>query len=709
MTFRVTKKPGFTRPEAAGARMRRRLQRLLRQVRARSGVSAARELRRQRRDYLLVAERLAVQPPPTVFVLAGSAEAAEACVACARRYTGSGCRIVLLLPRGSNTHDVSDGLPPDGASVHLHEPGLSRDELAVRALSLAGGTDFVLLDGRARVGPRWLHNLRIAAYSSADVGAVTACVARPEDAARPRGHMQTCVRRFRLSEAASDACTYVRSDACPPPAAAAGGPAAWMRAAGRQTIRDDATLVVLSDGGADTCLKAAAAPAVRPRALFVIATQTGGTPQTNEDLMSALESRYDTLVLRSTAKSLILMRWTGGAYEKLRQVRLPDWLRPFPHTDPHYDRVVAGWLAEYAVEFVHVRHLVWHSLSLPRIARDLGIPVIFSFHDFYTICPTIRLVDEKGVFCGGTCTQTPGDCRYELWPQRDLPRLKNAAVYPWREAMAVMLSSCDAYVTTSAGTRERIQRFFPGTRAKPFPIIEHGRSFDSFAAVGRLPVRDERVRILVPGNISITKGARILQEFQRYNGAGRFEFHLIGDHARELEATPNLVFHGRYSRADLAERIAAIAPHLGAVLSIWPETFCHTLSEMWASGLPVAAFDLGAVGERIRRHGGGWLIGDVTAAGLHSALQALLADATGFEARLAEVAAWQKGAGALETCDRMADAYDDLYRRFMPAGVWPAGAPSGEAFVAGAGPAASDASHHAAGELQPLADRIEHT
>jgi glycosyltransferase involved in cell wall biosynthesis len=152
---------------------------------------------------------------------------------------------------------------------------------------------------------------------------------------------------------------------------------------------------------------------------------------------------------------------------------------------------------------------------------------------------------------------------------------------------------------------------------------------------------------------------------QAGNLGGHFEFHLVGEYSRELEGTPNLVFHGPYGREEFAGLVRAVAPHFGAVLSIWAETFCHTLTEMWACGLPVVAFDLGAVGDRIRRHGGGWLVGAVTPDAMMEKLAAIAGDAAGFEDRLGEVLAWQRGPGALETCAWMADAYDGLYRSLL--------------------------------------------
>jgi glycosyltransferase involved in cell wall biosynthesis len=66
--------------------------------------------------------------------------------------------------------------------------------------------------------------------------------------------------------------------------------------------------------------------------------------------------------------------------------------------------------------------------------------------------------------------------------------------------------------------------------------------------------------------------------------------------------------HGPYARESLRRLVAEIDPDLSALVSIWPETYSHTLTESWAFGLPVIATDIGAIAERIRRHGGGFLI-----------------------------------------------------------------------------------------------------
>ncbi len=68
----------------------------------------------------------------------------------------------------------------------------------------------------------------------------------------------------------------------------------------------------------------------------------------------------------------------------------------FPHRSDEYDAVVTSWLIHFSFELVHIRHIGWHGLGIIESAKTIGIPVIFSFHDFYTVCPTVKLVDNQG-------------------------------------------------------------------------------------------------------------------------------------------------------------------------------------------------------------------------------------------------------------------------------------------------------------------------
>ena len=399
----------------------------------------------------------------------------------------------------------------------------------------------------------------------------------------------------------------------------------------------------------------------RPRVLFVISTDSGGTPQTNLDLMQTLEDRYEPWLMRCSGQQIILQRLVEGKLQPVSKRTLDAPLVMSLHRSEEYNDVVAEMLLAHAIELMHVRHLAWHGLDLPRIGKALGIPVILSLHDFYTICPTIKLLDGEMKHCAGRCTVGEGECRAELWPADQVPQLRHRFVHRWREMMAIAIDACDAFVTTSAHARHLLTETYPQMQASDFRVIEHGRSFDAFLPTGAPPQAGSPVRILVPGNISFAKGAELIRAMAALDGGRRVEFHILGDHGA-LQAMPGLILHGRYTRDAFLGRVAEIAPHLGAVFSIWPETYCHTLTELWASGLPVFALDTGAVGERIHAHGAGWLTTSQEPAELLEIILAAVTDEADFGEKLAQVRAWQEGHGTERDLRAMAADYDVLYR-----------------------------------------------
>jgi glycosyltransferase involved in cell wall biosynthesis len=115
----------------------------------------------------------------------------------------------------------------------------------------------------------------------------------------------------------------------------------------------------------------------------------------------------------------------------------------------------------------------------------------------------------------------------------------------------------------------------------------------------------------VVGAIGIEKGFDVLLACARDVSRRKLklEFRLVGhscDDARLL-ATGCVHITGRYEEEEVVGLIRAQRAQLAFLTSLWPETWCYTLTQCWRAGLDVAAFDIGAPAERIRRTGRGWL------------------------------------------------------------------------------------------------------
>ena len=405
--------------------------------------------------------------------------------------------------------------------------------------------------------------------------------------------------------------------------------------------------------------------ATLPRALFVLATRTGGTPQTNADLMNALDNSFECLVLNCDALNLELSRVADGELETLRTHQLAERIEPLKHRSSEYDDVVAHWLHELDLDVVHIRHLGWHSLTLPKLAKQTGAQVVMSFHDFYSLCPSLKLLDDQGVFCGGTCTQGSGLCKVELWPHDSVPPLKNAWVHYWRERMEQALSYCDRYVTTSQSAADRLLNGFPSISAEHLHVIPHGRDFNRFTSLQHLPDGNGPIRILVPGNIDKAKGLELIAGVLALDHLRQFEFHVLGNVNKSAlggKIPSHMRLHGSYNRGDFARKVSSIAPAFGVVLSIWDETYCHTLTEMWSVGLPVAVLDFPTLRRRVSDSGAGWVLEDMEPAALLGCLTEIANNPQELVEKARAAGQWQTRRGAAQSTRQMAARYLDVYR-----------------------------------------------
>lgn len=393
-----------------------------------------------------------------------------------------------------------------------------------------------------------------------------------------------------------------------------------------------------------------------PRTLFVIHHGGGGATSTNLDLLRVLPPGRERYVLSSDIHRLRLLRVHAGGEELLDELQLDSPLRFWDESDPRYRAFAASALVGCAIELIHVRHLIKHTLDVPRLAHELHIPVIYSFHDFYMSCPSVHLLDEQDRFCGGVCTPGDGACRIPMpWISEAAPHLKHDGVHQWRDRLRPYLTGAAALVTTSDTARDIYLRSYPELDEERFHVIEHGRDLDQSHAA-EAPVPGGRVKILLPGNLDVHKGKHVVEELARIDGGRRLEFHFLGRSPKDLASIGTL--HGPYRREDFAERVAEIGPAFIGLFSICAETYSHALSEAWAAGVPCLVSPLGALGERVSRHGGGWIVDIDDLPTAYEQILAIADDADEYEKQRQRALT-----DSLRSTLEMAADYEDLYRR----------------------------------------------
>lgn len=267
----------------------------------------------------------------------------------------------------------------------------------------------------------------------------------------------------------------------------------------------------------------------------------------------------------------------------------PNLRFALPEQEPELLRL----LQDEGIGHVVLHHGLGHHPNVRRIAERLGCPQDIVLHDYASFCPRVQLIGVAQRYCGEpnvracmSCVAAAGDETFEgLGPKKLLAR------------SAREFAATRSVAAPSADASRRISRHFPAITPVVTPWEDDATPFEL-----RRPGAGPR-RIAVIGGIGIAKGFDILLECAR-DARQRglpLEFMLAGSSFddEKLLQTGTVFITGAYAAEALPEMLADLKADLAFIPSIWPETWCFTLTEAWAAGLYTLAFDLGAQAERI--------------------------------------------------------------------------------------------------------------
>jgi glycosyltransferase involved in cell wall biosynthesis len=315
-----------------------------------------------------------------------------------------------------------------------------------------------------------------------------------------------------------------------------------------------------------------------------VSTRTGGVAT---QLMTRLDAE-------STFRSVALLH-PGGL--ELR--------KPFRHL--LHARTIREALAITGAKAIHIEGTEGVPLAdLLRLIDD-GIRVVISVHDFSLFCARPHLLEQ------------PADrfCFYS----RDLDRCHRCLLQTWdvpkneqaehRELARTLLASATGVIFPSQFMREKHRELFSIEGEVIEPGIPHRP----------VKIHDARRAVAYAGSVKRHKGAQLLPDLARLLAKRGVDLHVFGggdtDLFLALRRIPNVKIHGYYRAGKLPSLLTRHRVGLVVLPSIVPESYGLTLSEAWLAGASAAAFDHGALAERIRQHGGGWLAPlDSGAAGL---------------------------------------------------------------------------------------------
>lgn len=287
-------------------------------------------------------------------------------------------------------------------------------------------------------------------------------------------------------------------------------------------------------------------------------------------------------------------------------------------THPEYAEVLCRIVDTYQVGALLVSSLIGHTLDV----LTTGLPTVFVAHDFFPACPSIHLYfDGVCLHCDNDRLIRCHESNHDFNPFAALSATQRLGV---RHRFIEILNARGVTVALpSLSVWSHLLNVFPDLQFASVVCVPNGDD----SPLSPIPVAEEvppeKLRVVVLGMLSVNKGVRLLAE--ALDRLVEFaDIHLVG--AMELGEIfldrPGVHVVSSYTLDGLQSILEGIRPHVGVLLSIWPETYSYTLTELSRMGVPTVATRIGAFAERIIDGETGYLV-DPTAEALIACLRDL--------------------------------------------------------------------------------------
>lgn len=344
-----------------------------------------------------------------------------------------------------------------------------------------------------------------------------------------------------------------------------------------------------------------------PVRLHLMHSWGGGLCRWVQDYTRADPNRVN-LVLRPIgtptcfAEGMALYRHVDDG-EPLRRWRLEPPIDYTAITHLQYRAILDEVIDAYGVGGVMVSSFLGHSLDV----LCLDVPTVLVCHDYYPFCPALNTCFD------GVCTvcnaarlaQCLAENRYTHLLRRADPRY-------WADLRArfveLVLARQTPMIAPSASVPRGLRRLEPRLQAAAYHVQPHGMEQHAFRPVRPPRGRRGKFQAVILGRITPEKGADLL-----WNALAELaplcDITLLGcgDHGPRFAGQPGIRLVPHYEPEELPSLLEQLAPDFGLLLSVLPETFSYTLSELLCAGIPPLATNLGSFADRIEHNVTGFL------------------------------------------------------------------------------------------------------
>ncbi len=320
-------------------------------------------------------------------------------------------------------------------------------------------------------------------------------------------------------------------------------------------------------------------------------------------------------------------------------------------------------LVELKPLIVHFQEFLGLPTSLIEITKEFRIPSVFTLHDYFTLCPTLKLFDydlndcytiESGEKCVRCCSKIPEEnslilatISYKLRAMLQnspsfyraaktfktilekilkktvedkkerfrsfdvLLSMKPSDYLKRRETNLKRLQIIDLLIAQSKWV-ENVYRSFISDSINIITVHSTVKHIDYINPKSINNIKYPIKFCTLNGCVSIPKGAYIIKDAMKIISSkkllDKFEFHIFGglhEEVRDVLQYQNVYFHGPYNVNDLNKILEDM--HIGVIPSVCQEAYGYVGIELLAKGIPIIGNAKGGILDYVIEGFTGWL------------------------------------------------------------------------------------------------------
>lgn len=306
----------------------------------------------------------------------------------------------------------------------------------------------------------------------------------------------------------------------------------------------------------------------------------------------------------------------------------------------YIDQKFVQLLDEVKPDLVHIQHLLYLSSNLIKEIKQRHIPIIFTLHDYWLICPQGQLLKNDLTICCGKnyfeCTNCiihqlsikKNVLNYYLFFRSILPNsalqfIKNiylnyakASFMNNKERLRKInkrldyireiIPQVDLFISPSHYLRNKFIEF--GIPKEKIIFSQYGFNLDDFKNFKKIPAGNLRFAFI--GNIMPSKGLHVLiKAFNQVNNNVELKIYgqvnsykgILANYLKQIRKSiknKNIKLMGSFENKDIFKILSEIDVLI--VPSIWPENSPLVVQEAFAARMPVIASSVGGIPELIQ-------------------------------------------------------------------------------------------------------------